>query len=84
MPIMSCNLEASAECDEIIGSMGLMHMSQATYDCTKRGGSYSFTTWCPWTAVVGTCSIANIYSSGSTLIERYYPPSRSADRQSLM
>lgn len=74
VPIMTCNLEASAECDEIIGGMGLMHLSEAEFHCTQRGGSYSFTTRCPTTAVVGTCSIANIYYSGATLIERYYPP----------
>jgi hypothetical protein len=76
VPVMTCKLEASAECQEIIDQgMGLMDRSQAVFDCTRRGGTYSFATWCPWTAVVGTCSIAGIYTSEKfTLIERYYPP----------
>ena len=80
VPIMSCNLEAMAECDEIIGGMSTMNMSQAEFNCTSRGGSYSFTTRCPTTPVVGTCSIPYAYGAEKK-IERYYPPTDPATAQ---
>ena len=51
VPIMSCNLEAMAECDEFIGIGSIMNMSAAEHDCTYRGGSYSWTTRCPFTTM---------------------------------
>ena len=74
MPVMSCKLEANAECYEIIGGMSIMQLSGAQGVCTSRGGTYSDATWCPWTAVVGTCSTVGISPFGVALIERYYPP----------
>jgi hypothetical protein len=80
VPIMSCNLEAIAECDEIIGGMSIMNLSQAEFYCTYRGGSYSLTTRCPTTPVVGTCSIAGMFGTAN-LIARYYPAADLATAQ---
>jgi hypothetical protein len=76
VPIMSCNLEAIAECDEIIGGMSIMNLSQAEFYCTYRGGSYSLTTRCPTTPVVGTCTEAYALCcyGAEKKVERYYPP----------
>jgi hypothetical protein len=83
VPIMSCNMEASAECDEIIGGMSIMNLSQAEFYCTYRGGSYSFTTRCPTTPVVGTCTEAYAlccYGAEKKVV-RYYPPTDPATAQ---
>ena len=76
-PIMSCNLEAIAECYEIIGVMSRMERADALHACEQRGGSPSDTTRCPTTAVVGTCSFANSFKTW-TMIERYFPPTNPA------
>jgi hypothetical protein len=78
---LSCNLEALAECDEIIGGMTIMQQTGAQDFCRQRGGSSSLTTRCPTTPVVGTCSIAGMYGAAN-LIARYYPPADLATAQS--
>jgi hypothetical protein len=77
---LSCNLEALAECDEIIGGMTIMQKTGAQDSCTYRGGSYSLTTRCPTTPLAGTCSIAGMYGAAN-LIARYYPPADLATAQ---
>lgn len=80
VPIMTCNLEAIAECDEIVGGMSIMQLTSAQWACAYKGGSYSFTARCPTTSVIGTCSIVGAYG-GADLIERYYPPTDPASAE---